>query len=100
MMAEKARLFGDDEMLESILKAKHPKEMKAFGRAVQNFDKDIWDKECYSIVKRASLAKFSQNPKLNDYLNSTKNRILVEASPRDRIWGIGMGQSIRMRRIP
>lgn len=93
MMAEKARLFGDDEMLESILKAKHPKEMKAFGRAVQNFDKDIWDKECYGIVKRASLAKFSQNPKLNDYLNSTKNRILVEASPRDRIWGIGMGQS-------
>lgn len=86
-------MFGDDEILESILKAKHPKEMKAFGRAVQNFDKDIWDKDCYGIVKRASLAKFSQNPKLNDYLNSTKNRILVEASPRDRIWGIGMGQS-------
>lgn len=91
--AEQARLFGDDEMLESILKAKHPKEMKAFGRAVRNFDKDIWDKECYGIVKRASLAKFSQNPKLADYLNLTKNRILVEASPRDRIWGIGMSQS-------
>lgn len=93
MMAEKARLFNDDEMLESILKAKHPKELKAFGRAVRNFDNDIWDKECYSIVKRASLAKFSQNPKLTDYLKLTKNRILVEASPRDRIWGIDMGQS-------
>lgn len=93
MMAEKARLFGDEEMLESILKAKHPKEMKAYGRAVRNFDKEIWDKECYGIVKRASLAKFSQNPKLGEYLKSTKNRILVEASPRDRIWGIGMGQS-------
>lgn len=100
MMAEKARLFGDDEMLESILKAKHPKEMKAFGRAVQNFDKDIWDKECYNIVKRASLAKFSQNPKLNDYLNSTKNRVLVEASPRDRIWGSAWASPIRMLRIP
>ena len=93
MMAEKARLFGDVEMLESILKANHPKEMKAFGRAVRNFDKDIWDKECYGIVKRASLAKFLQNPQLAEYLISTKNCILVEASPRDRIWGIGMGQS-------
>lgn len=92
-MAEKARLFGDNEMLESILTAKHPKEMKAYGRAVRNFDKDTWDKECYGIVKRASLAKFSQNAELGDYLKSTKNRILVEASPQDRIWGIGMSQS-------
>ncbi|WP_068621258.1 NADAR family protein [Paenibacillus tuaregi] len=93
MMAEKARLFGDEEMLEAILKAKHPKEMKAYGRAVRNFDKNIWDKECYGIVLRGSLAKFSQNEELGRYLRSTKNRILVEASPRDRIWGIGMGQS-------
>ncbi|MNK06079.1 Swarming motility protein YbiA [compost metagenome] len=93
MMAEKARLFGDEENLEAILRSKHPKEMKAYGRAVQNFDKDIWDKECYDIVKRGSLAKFSQNTELGDYLRSTKNRILVEASPRDRIWGIGIGQS-------
>ncbi|MDU5950334.1 MAG: NADAR family protein, partial [Paenibacillus macerans] len=93
MMAEKARLFGDDEMLAAIMQAKHPKEMKAYGRAVRNFDKDVWDRECYGIVKRASLAKFSQNSQLGDYLKSTKNRILVEASPRDRIWGIGMGQS-------
>lgn len=93
MMAEKARLFGDGEMLAAILQAKHPKEMKAFGRAVRSFDKDVWDSQCYEIVKRGSLAKFSQDPGLEDYLKSTKNRILVEASPRDRIWGIGMGQS-------
>ncbi|MGX4588373.1 NADAR family protein [Paenibacillus chitinolyticus] len=93
MMAEKARLFGDDEMLDAILKAHHPKEMKAYGRAVRNFDKDVWDQECYGIVRRGSLAKFTQNPDLGGYLKSTKNRILVEASPRDRIWGIGMGQS-------
>lgn len=67
--------------------------MKAYGRAVRNFDEDTWGKECYRIVKKASLAKFSQNPELGEYLKSTKNRILVEASPRDRIWGIGMGQS-------
>nr|WP_245625035.1 NADAR family protein [Paenibacillus stellifer] len=93
MMAEKARLFGDEEMLTLIVRAKHPKEMKAYGRAVRSFDKDVWDRECYGIVKRASLAKFAQNPLLGDYLKSTKNRILVEASPRDRIWGIGMGGS-------
>ncbi|TYP69544.1 NADAR family protein [Paenibacillus methanolicus] len=93
MMAEKARLFGDDDMLEAILKSKHPKEMKAYGRAVRNFDKDVWDRECYGIVLRGSLAKFAQNPALGVYLKSTGNRILVEASPQDRIWGIGMGQS-------
>lgn len=52
MMAEKARMFGDGEMLSMILKAKHPKEMKAYGRAVRNFDKDKWDGACYEIVKR------------------------------------------------
>lgn len=52
MMAEKARLFGDEEMLQEILQAKHPKEMKAFGRAVRNFDKQVWDDNCYEIVKR------------------------------------------------
>lgn len=93
MMAEKARLFGDDEMLAAILQAKHPKEMKAFGRAVRNFDNGVWECQCYGIVKRGSLAKFSQNPQLGDYLKSTKGRILVEASPPDRIWGIGMGQA-------
>ena len=50
MMAEKARMFGDGEMLSMILKAKHPKEMKAYGRAVRNFDKDKWDGACYEIV--------------------------------------------------
>ncbi len=93
MMAEKARLFGDEEMLAEIMKAKHPKEMKAYGRAVRGFDKQVWDSQCYEIVKRGNMAKFSQNEALGDYLSTTKNRILVEASPRDRIWGIGMGKA-------
>lgn len=93
MMAEKARMFGDQEMLGLILEARQPKAMKAYGRSVRNFDKDRWDSACYGIVKRASMAKFSQDPALWDFLRKTKNRILVEASPRDRIWGIGMGKS-------
>lgn len=93
MMAEKARLFGDRENLERILEAKHPKEMKAYGRAVQNFNEETWKQACYGIVKAGNLAKFSQNPPLWEYLRGTRGQILVEASPRDRIWGIGMGKS-------
>ncbi len=93
MMAEKARMFGDEEMLLKIMEAVYPKEMKAYGRAVQGFDKDAWEKACYDIVKRGNLAKFSQNQELLDFLLGTGKRILVEASPRDRIWGIGMGRS-------
>lgn len=93
MMAEKARMFHDEKMLLNIMNAVHPKEMKAYGRAVRNFDQEIWQNGCYEIVRRGNLAKFSQNPELWAFLKSTRNRILVEASPRDRIWGIGMGKS-------
>lgn len=93
MMAEKARMFGCQDMLEKIMEAKSPKVMKAYGRAVRNFDKETWDNACYDLVRRGNIAKFSQNPKLWDFLKSTKKRILVEASPMDRIWGIGMDRS-------
>ncbi|MBD3918432.1 NADAR family protein [Paenibacillus sp. PR3] len=93
MMAEKARLFKDNEVMKAILKSSNPKEMKALGRAVRNFNSDVWDRQCYEIVKRGNLAKFSQNPSLRDYLISTRRAILVEASPYDRIWGIGMGEA-------
>lgn len=93
MMAEKARMFGDQDMLEKIMEADEPKEMKACGRAVRHFQKEVWDEACYDLVRKGNTAKFSQNPRLWDFLKSTKNKILVEASPRDRIWGIGMGKS-------
>lgn len=93
MMAEKARMFHDEAMLEMIMKAEYPKEMKGYGRAVQNFDEKQWNSAAYSIVKKGNRAKFSQNPELWNFLKQTKGRILVEASPRDRIWGIGMGKS-------
>lgn len=92
MMAEKARMFGDQEMLEAIMHAKHPKEMKAYGRAVRSFDLARWEARCYELVRNGNMAKFAQNPELWAFLSGTKNRILVEASPQDRIWGIGMGR--------
>ncbi|EAD6489006.1 NADAR family protein [Listeria monocytogenes] len=90
MMAEKANLFNDMEMREKILAAKHPKQAKDFGRLIRGFQEDIWLKNRFNIVMRANQAKFSQNEELKKFLMQTKNRILVEASPVDKIWGIGM----------
>lgn len=88
MMAEKARMFGDEAMLAEIMKASHPKEMIAFGRAVSGFDKEAWDRTCYEIVKRENVAKFSQNPELLDFLLGTKKE-----SWWRRARGIGSGGS-------
>ncbi|TYV58204.1 NADAR family protein [Listeria monocytogenes] len=90
MMAEKAKLFNDMEMREKILAAKHPKQAKDFSRLISGFQEDIWLKNRFNIVMRANQAKFSQNEELKKFLMQTKNRILVEASPVDKIWGIGM----------
>ena len=93
MMAEKARLFKDEAILGEILKSHDPKTMKALGRKVKSFDQEIWKENRFDIVKRGNLAKFSQDERLKSFLISTGDKILVEASPFDRIWGIGMGKS-------
>ncbi len=90
MMAEKARLFEDHEVLKEILKSHHPKQIKELGRKVKNFDEDVWKKRRYSIILNGNFAKFLQNEDLKQFLMNTKNRVLVEASPYDKIWGIGM----------
>lgn len=61
MMAEKARMFGDSQMLARIMEASHPKEMKAYGRAVQGFDETAWNGACYGIVKRGNRHGKSQS---------------------------------------
>ena len=90
MMAEKARLFSDIEIESSILKETDPSKIKAFGRLIKGFNEDIWNDKCYSIVKRGNLSKFTQNPNLKQFLLSTQDKVLVEASPKDLIWGIGL----------
>lgn len=92
MMAEKARLFKDKEIEKQIMQTSNPKEMKALGKKVKNFDQTLWDKVKYSIVLNGNYYKFSQNKEMRDYLLSTGNKILVEASPLDTIWGIGIGE--------
>lgn len=93
MMAEKARLFNDTEILEQIISSSHPNAAKKLGRAVTGYNDSVWHQQRSAIVLRGNIAKFSQNHALKDYLLKTQDRVLVEASPRDRIWGIGMGKS-------
>ena len=90
MMAEKARLFNDDAALQQALAAKTPAEAKEAGRMVRNFDAAAWDRQKFDIVVRGNGHKFSQHGELKTFLLSTNDRVLVEASPVDRIWGIGM----------
>ena len=93
MMAGKARLFGDTATLEKILRAPTPKDAKALGRKVTPFDSQVWEQHCVAIVVQGNLAKFGQNPALKAFLLGTEDRVLVEASPFDRIWGIGLRES-------
>ena len=90
MMAGKAKLFNDEEILGKILEACSPNQAKSLGRKVKNFDPKSWDEHKYDIVKQGNLLKFSQNEKFKEFLLSTNDKILVEASPYDKIWGIGM----------
>jgi len=90
MMAKKAELFKDDEVLKKILLAKSPAEAKKLGREVKNYNETLWLAARFEIVKEGNFYKFSQNPELKTFLLNTNDRVIVEASPVDAIWGIGM----------
>ncbi len=93
MMAEKARLMGDMDTRTSILDTDDPRDIKKLGRKVRNFDSRLWDSHKFDIVVKGNYHKFSQNPELRDFLISTAGKVLVEASPYDDIWGIGLEAS-------
>ena len=91
MMAEKARLFGDADAEAAAIDAANPALAKAAGRTVRDFGDTVWERERFEIVVRGNVHKFAAHPEMREYLLRTGSRVLVEASPRDRIWGIGMG---------
>src|ERR1700753_4116035 len=91
MMAGKARVFGDAQALELVLAAGTPAEAKNAGRGVRGFDEDAWAAHRWELVVGGNAAKFGQDARLRAFLLGTGSRVLVEASPRDRVWGIGMG---------
>jgi ribA/ribD-fused uncharacterized protein len=93
MMAEKARLFKDMDTLAKILASENPDIIKNLGREVRNFNEHVWRMESGSAVVKGNMAKFLQNKNLGDFLLGTGEKILVEASPYDRIWGIGYNEN-------
>ena len=100
MMASKAELFGDQEVFARILAAKSPREAKALGRLVSGFDDDVWHRRRYEIVLDGTRSKFSQNPDLADFLLSTGDKVIAEASPVDKIWGIGLAHDDKRAQNP
>lgn len=93
MMSEKAKLFNDDESYKLIMNAKEPKEHKKLGRLVKNFDEIKWNKYAEQIVFDGNYAKFTQNLELKKKLIDTNDKIIIECSPYDNIWGNGLNIS-------
>lgn len=92
MMHQKALLFNDSINASLILLSDSPKEQKAIGRTIKNFNIEIWNKYCLSVVYKGTLEKFRQNNNMKIELLATIDRIIVEASPVDNIWGIGLAE--------
>ncbi|MTI20725.1 NADAR family protein [Fulvivirga sp. RKSG066] len=92
MMSQKALLFDNYDIHQKIIECNKPGEAKDLGRQVTGFDEQVWVSNRYSIVKTGNINKFSQNQELGNYLLNTKDRVLVEASPVDTIWGIGLSK--------
>ncbi|TCO44708.1 NADAR family protein [Actinocrispum wychmicini] len=91
MMAEKARMFDDAAALKRIMDSVEPMDAKKLGRTVRDFDQATWEAGRFDVVVRANTAKFGQHPELRDFLVATGEKVLVEAAPRDTVWGIGLG---------
>jgi len=90
MMYHKAKLFGDTEIMDKVMQTDSPKEQKALGRQVKNFNSDEWLTKCFPIMEDGLRSKFEQNPEMLKELLDTGDSIIAEASPVDPIWGIGL----------
>lgn len=92
MMAGKARLFGDEATRGAILAAETPKDAKDLGRQVANYDDARWAAARYDLVVEGNFHKFARHPDLAAWLRATGDQVLVEASPVDAVWGIGLDE--------
>ena len=93
MMFEKAMTFEDEITANEIMETSNPRDQKKLGRKVRNYDDKVWSEVRYEKVKRGLLEKYKQDPFFYNYLKERKDKIIVEASPYDRIWGIGFGEN-------
>lgn len=90
MMMGKAALFRDSDTFKLMADTDSPKEQKRIGRLVRDFDENTWNTYCKDIVKIGNYLKFTQDENLLNYIKNTDNAILVEGSPIDKIWGVGL----------
>lgn len=93
MMFHKAVLFGDHQAAAYILYSQNPHDQKQMGRRVKGFDVRVWEQAAKGIVYKGAMGKFCQNVALREELLGTRGTLLVEASPVDKIWGIGLAES-------
>ena len=100
MMAEKARLFDDAEARRAILAVSSPARIKLLGRETRGFDQNEWERHRERIVLQGNMAKFRQNGALRVFLLHTGDKVLAEASPKDRIWGIGLAEEDKTAHNP
>jgi ribA/ribD-fused uncharacterized protein len=92
-MWAKAKYFDAHDYADKILETPDPMDAKYLGRLVPNYKEDVWDTVREEFMFQACLAKFSQNEGCKSCLLGTGDRILVEASPTDKIWGIGLDEN-------
>lgn len=100
MMYHKARLFGDTAIAQEVLRTSEPRKVKLLGRRVRNFNAAVWDQNKVDIVLRGNRLKFQQHPELARILRETGTAALVEATPYDKIWGIGSTDVAHPERWP
>lgn len=100
MMYQKAKLFCDEEIAQEILNETNPKNIKALGRKIKNFDQKVWDEHKFEIVVRGNYHKFTQNDNLAYLLLKTWGEDIAEASPFDKIWGIGIDENAALSGLP
>jgi ribA/ribD-fused uncharacterized protein len=100
MMAEKARLFADRDARDRILASDDPALAKRLGRGVRAFDETVWSSARFDLVTEGNVAKFGQDERLRGYLRATGEAVLVEASPTDAVWGIGLAAGDPVARDP
>lgn len=91
MMACKARVFQDDDAYREILAAQSPGRCKDLGRQVAHYDEQVWDGIRFNCVVNGNVAKFGQNADLRELILASGDAIFIEASPTDKIWGVGLG---------
>lgn len=92
MMAEKAKLFGDTAVLAKIMAEKNPERQKSLGREVRGFVEAKWNAIARDVVYKGNYHKFSQNADCRELLKNSGDKVIVEASPTDTIWGIGLSE--------